>query len=323
MHTGGEPLRVIVDGLPEIKGNTVLEKRAFFKRELDHIRTGLMWEPRGHADMYGCIPVNANDNKADFGLIFTHNEGYSTNCGHAIIAFSKLAVLEGWVKKGEQETSVIIDAPCGRMQAWVHHPGAGKITHVSFESVPSFVVETGIKVADKQGKELSCDIAYGGAYYIYIDCPSNDLSLDADKYQSLIDLAAHVKSRLSASQAITHPFEKDLSFLYGVIYIDTSDHFHSKNMCVFADGEVDRCPTGSGLSGRLALHYHKKELRIGESIEVESIIGSRFKGKVKETCTYGPYEAVIPIIEGNAWVTGYHEFSFDPEDPFSSGFLLK
>lgn len=327
MHTGGEPLRVIVDGFPELKGSSVLECRRYCKEHYDSLRTALMFEPRGHADMYGCILVPPNDEEADFGILFLHNEGYSTMCGHAIIAISTLAVEMDWIDVQEGENTLNIDAPCGRIRSYVTVDG-GKIIGVKFHCVPSFVVALDRKGMIPELGEVTYDLAYGGAFYAYVDLSKNNLDLDLEPewYQKLIQLGMQIKNVVAGQDAeIAHPFEEDLGFLYGTIFIGSSktENVHSKNVCIFAEGEVDRCPTGSGVSGRMAIHWARNEVEKGESIAIESITGSIFKGSVVEEKDYGPFKAIIPQVEGTAHITGQHTFIIDPEDPMKNGFIFR
>lgn len=327
MHTGGEPLRVILGGFPALPGDTILEKRRYCQAHYDHLRTALMHEPRGHADMYGCLLVEPNDDQADFGILFLHNEGYSTMCGHATIAIAKLAVLMNWVDTREGENIIKIDAPCGRLTAFVEVQ-AGEVVGVSFDCVPSFVLSLDAQVQVPGLGTVTYDLAYGGAFYAYVDLQKNklDLDLSRESYAQLIAQGMAIKQAVMASaQQIDHPFEADLSFLYGTIFIDEASRegVDSRNVCIFAEGEVDRCPTGSGVSGRMAIHHRRGEIGVGESMTIESIVDARFVGSVVEELTFGPYPAVIPKVEGNAYVTGQHTFLIDPKDPFRHGFFLR
>jgi len=327
MHTGGEPLRVIVSGFPELKGNSVLEYRRYCKENFDHLRTALMFEPRGHADMYGCILVPPNDDEGDFGIFFLHNEGYSTMCGHAIIAIATLAVEMNWIEVKEGDNILKIDAPCGRITAFTHVKNS-KVTGVRFHCVPSFVVDLD-RTAEIEGLgKVTYDLAYGGAFYAYVDMKKNnfDFDLSSTSYRSLISMGMDIKRAVANQDSeIVHPFEKDLSFLYGTIFIDDSDTpgIDSKNVCIFAEGEVDRCPTGSGVSGRMAIHNARKEIGFGDVMTIESITGSVFKGSLVSEEDYGPFKAVIPQVEGTANITGMHTFCIDPEDPVKNGFILR
>lgn len=328
MHTGGEPLRVIVDGFPELKGNNVLEYRRYCKENYDYLRTALMFEPRGHADMYGCIIVPANDDEGDFGILFLHNEGYSTMCGHAIIAISTLAVEMNWIDVKEGDNILKIDAPCGRIISYanVHE---GKVTGVRFHCVSSFVVGLDREVEVEGIGKVTYDLAYGGAFYAYVDMAKNkfDFDLTSNSYRQLISKGMDIKHAvMNDDEEIAHPFEEDLSFLYGTIFIDNSKQtsgVDSRNVCIFAEGEVDRCPTGSGVSGRMAIHKARKEIDYGEAMTIESITGSVFTGSVVSEEDYGSFKAVIPQVEGTAHITGIQNFIIDPNDPMKDGFILR
>ena len=326
MHTGGEPLRVIMSGFPELHGNNVLEYRRYMRENYDHLRTALMWEPRGHADMYGCILTPPNDDQGDFGIIFIHNEGYSTMCGHAIIAISKLAFQAGWKQAVDGENILKIDAPCGRITSFTKVEN-GIVGAVRFLGVPSFVLKMDQKLKVDGLGEVDLDIAYGGAFYAYVDMDKNDFdfSLSANDYQHLIEYGMRIKKAVQSSDtAILHPVEEDLSFLYGTIFLKTDlSSKSSKNVCIFADGEVDRCPTGSGVMGRMAIHHARKEIEVGGQLTVESITGSKFIGTVHDSTNYGGYSAVIPQVQGSAFITGKHTFIIDPSDPMKKGFLLR
>ncbi len=324
MHTGGEPLRIIIDGYPEILGDTILEKRNYVKENLDHLRTSLMFEPRGHADMYGVIIVEPQNKDSHFGVLFMHNEGYSTMCGHATIAITKLAVELGWVEGAYPITNIKIDAPCGQLNSYAHINKKGEVEKVSFECVPSFVLALNESINVPKIGLVEYDLAYGGAFYAYVDADSISLKLDKENYGKIIDYGRIIKQTImNEKDNIKHPFEEDLSFLYGVIFISQSQNVHSKNVCVFADGEVDRSPTGSGVSGRAAIEYKKNSIKINESITIESILDSRFIVKVVAKVTYDNLDAIIPEVTGNAFITGFHTFIIDENDEFKNGFFLK
>ena len=328
MHTGGEPLRVIVDGFPELKGNSVLEYRRYCKDNYDQIRTSLMFEPRGHADMYGCILLPPNNSDGDFGIIFLHNEGYSTMCGHAIIAISTLAVEMQWIDVTEGDNILKIDAPCGRITSFAEVKN-GKVINVRFHCVPSFVVGLDRTVEVDGIGTVTYDLAYGGAFYAYVDMAKNklDFNLSKDSYRQLITSGMDIKHAvMRTDKNILHPFENDLSFLYGTIFIDNTRQVSgvdSRNVCIFAEGEVDRSPTGSGVAGRMAIHRKRNEIALGEKMTIESITDSVFKGSVVSEEDYGNYIAVIPQIEGTAYITGMQTFVIDPNDPMKDGFILR
>lgn len=327
MHTGGEPLRVILDGFPEPKGNSVLERRRYCKENYDYLRRALLLEPRGHADMYGCVLVPPNDDEADFGIIFLHNNGYSTMCGHAIIAISTLALQMGWVEAREGDNALKIDAPCGRITSFVHLKN-GKVADVRFHGVPSFVVGLDRTVEVEGLGKVTYDLAYGGAFYAYVDLTKHnfDFDLSPASYQQLIANGMAIKRAVAEhDNEIAHPYESDLSFLYGTIFTGRSNtpQIDSRNVCIFAESEVDRCPTGSGVSGRMAIHRARNEIDLNEGMSIESITGSVFKGSVISDLHFGPFKAVIPQVQGTAHITGMHTFCMDPNDPIKNGFILR
>jgi trans-L-3-hydroxyproline dehydratase len=322
MHTAGEPLRIITSGLPEIPGNTILEKRRYFRDHLDHYRTGLMHEPRGHADMYGAVITKPVTSDGHFGTFFLHNEGYSTMCGHAMIALTRMAVETGLVAPG---TGVInIDAPPGRITARAQVED-GKVTRSFFRNVPSFVLIHD-QVANVPGVgKIRFDVSYGGAFYAFVDAASLGLNLFPSDYAKLIDYGRRIKLAVMDQFEIKHPFEPDLSFLYGTIFTGPPSEkgHHSRNVCIFADGEVDRSPTGSGVSARAALHHQRGDLKLEQTATIESIIGTTMTVEIVETISFGPYEAVIPEVSGTSSFTGRNEFWFDPLDPLKHGFFLR
>lgn len=324
LHTGGEPLRVFTRGLPEIKGSTILEKRRYFRDNYDYIRTGTMWEPRGHADMYGAIITEPTSEDGDFGVIFMHNEGYSTMCGHGIIALTTLVLDTGMIEKDGGQPVVRIDAPPGRVTA-VGHRENGRVGYVSFLNVPSFLyLQDQVVNVPGIGKVIF-DIAFGGAFYAFCNAKDFGLGLGARDYSRLIDTGRRIKYAVMDHYEITHPFEADLGFLYGTIFIgDAVDPaHHSRNVCIFAEGEVDRSATGTGVSARAAIHHAKGELAEGKSITIESILGTCMDVRVVETTTFGPYAAVIPEVSGSASITGQNRFYFDPADPLKKGFIYR
>ncbi len=322
-HTGGEPFRIVLSGVPELRGESILDRRRWALEHLEHVRRGLMWEPRGHADMYGALITPPVTEGADFGILFLHNEGYSTMCGHGIIAITKVAIDTGLVAASEPETTLRIDSPAGLVEAraQVRRGVAGDI---SFRNVPSFAADLDCVVETEFGP-VTYDLGYGGAYYAVVDAEKVGVRCVPDDTRALIEAGIRIKRSIVATREIHHPTGDDLGFLYGVIFVEPSPTagVHSRNVCVFAEGEVDRSPTGTGVSARLAIHYARGEVEIGERIVIESLVGSRFGGCVVETARLGDREAVIPEVDGSAFITGLHEFLFDPDDPLSEGFLVR
>jgi proline racemase len=317
-HTGGEPLRVIIDGLPPLEGRTVLEKRRYFREHYDYLRTGLMWEPRGHADMYGAVVTSSAD--ADFDVFFLHNEGYSTMCGHAIIALTKLVVETQLVDKHE----ITFNVPAGRILARAS-VSEGKVIETSFRNVPSFLYLRDQRVDVEEIGRVEFDVSYGGAFYAFVNAQDVQLQLTPEHFDRIIDYGRRIKRAVINNFPIKHPFEDDLSFLYGTIFTAPAlnPSHHSRNACIFAEGELDRSATGSGVSARAALHFAKGELGLNERVTIESILGSTMSVEVVEVTRFGSYDAVIPEVSGTASITGCNEFYFDPEDPFQKGFIFR
>ncbi|TPM59270.1 proline racemase [Mesorhizobium sp. B2-2-4] len=325
MHTGGEPLRIVTGGYPDIPKGTILEKRAHVRDHLDHLRKILMFEPRGHYDMYGALLVEPDLPGADLAVLFMHNEGYSTMCGHAIVALGRYAVDEGLVTKREPVTMVNIEAPCGMVIASVEVRD-GKAGAVSFESVPAFLFARDRKIELPGYGAIGFDIAYGGAFYALADCHQFGLEFGRDRVRDFVDAATALSERLKQEFHLSHPDHADLAFLYGTILTDGRDTFSgepTKNVCVFAEAQVDRSPTGSGVTARLAAMHAKGEIATGQTRTFESIAGSRFSGAVARTAKAGPHEAIIARVGGRAYYCGRAEFIVEPDDELGRGFLLR
>jgi proline racemase len=313
-HTGGEPFRIVTGGVEPLRGATILEKRRDALERLDHVRRLLVFEPRGHADMYGCHVVEPNDAGADLGVVFFHNAGYSTACGHGTIALVTWALDEGVVEKREGETRVVVDVPSGRLETWARVED-GRVRSVRFRNVPAFVWATGLRAGP-----VEVDVAFGGAFYA--SCPER---VEPREVPRLIELGREVKRALEAEYEIAHPLEPELRDVYGVIFWqdEPGDALTQRNVTVFADGEVDRSPCGSGTSARLALLDASGELSEGAELRHLSVVGSEFRGRVVERVDLAGRPAVVTEVEGTAFRTGSAEFVLDPEDELGTGFLLR
>jgi proline racemase len=320
-HAAGEPLRVVIGGIDPIPGKTIVAKRAWAREHLDALRRGLMFEPRGHADMYGAIVTEPVTPDGDLGVLFMHNEGWSTMCGHGIIALTTVAIDTGMLAPAD---IVRIDAPAGRITARPRRDG-GRVRSVAFENVPSFVLDLDAEVDVPGLGRIRYDLAFGGAFYAYVDSAQLGLDISAKDYRGLIDAGWRIKKAVMAARKVPHPFEPELAFLYGTIIGGPAKDpgGHARNVCVFADGEVDRSPTGTGVSGRVAIEHARGRLKEGDPFVVESVIGTRFTGRVLRETEFGPHPAVIPEVEGQAWISGRGEFWFDPDDPLAAGFILR
>jgi len=323
-HTAGEPFRIISGGVPAIHGDTVLDKRLYARENLDHIRALVINEPRGHADMYGCFVIEPNDRDADFGVVFFHNAGYSTACGHGTIALAVWALESGLVNMVEPETNITIDVPSGRLEA-VAAVEDGRVESVRFRNVPSFVYAVGLPVETSVGP-VAADIAFGGAFYACVDAQEVGLGLEAANLAGFISLGREIKDSINDAHEILHPLEPCLRDIYGTIFFAEKEGggpLRQRNVTVFADGEVDRSPCGSGTSARLALLDKSGRLARGDTLSHESIIGTEFGGRVVGETRVGEYDAVITEVEGSAYLTGHHQFVLRRDDPLGTGFLLR
>ncbi|KAJ8269969.1 hypothetical protein GJAV_G00108800 [Gymnothorax javanicus] len=327
MHTGGEPLRIILSGYPEVKGASVLEKRRYVKESLDHLRKVLMFEPRGHYDMYGALIVESEIAESDLGVLFMHNNGYSTMCGHAVIALGRFAVDYGLVKAPvSPETQVNIHCPCGLVRAFVEHAN-GKTGGVRFHSVPAFVFQTDVTVSVPKYGDVVVDISYGGAFYAFVSADRFGLDVRKSRTRDLVDIATAVTAAVKSQVLLHHPSSPDLAFLYGTILTDGNDSFSEEptaNICVFAEAQVDRSPTGSGVTARIALQYHRGLIELGQTRTFQSgATGSELTGKAVQETVCGEFKAVVVEVAGRAYYTGTASFVQESDDNLSAGFLLK
>jgi trans-L-3-hydroxyproline dehydratase len=323
-HTAGEPLRIVVAGYPELAGDDVLARRRDARDRHDALRRALMWEPRGHADMYGAVLSPPVTPGADVSVLFLHNEGYSSMCGHGVIALATVAVETGMVPADGPAARIGMDTPAGLVVAHARIE-EGRVASVAFRNVPSYVVALDATVEVPGLGPVRYDLAFGGAYYAFVDARAAGVQCDTGGLAGLIERGRAIKRAVAEARDVDHPTDPDLGFLYGVVFVDAprDPGAHSRNVCVFADGEVDRSPTGTGVSARAAIHHARGELALGDSLVVESVIGTRFAVRAVETTRFGPYDAVVPEVEGQAFITGRHEFLVDPRDPLGEGVLLR
>ena len=326
-HTGGEPFRIVLGGGPELPGATVLDRREWVLEHADEVRRLLINEPRGHADMYGCYVVPPDDDGAVLGTVFFHKDGYSTACGHGTIALATWAVEDGRVAApADGETELAIDVPSGRVAARVRTAG-GRVQSVAFRNVPAYVTGRQLEVSTSAGV-VRADVSYGGAFYASVRAADLGLRVTAEDLPRLIELGREVKWALNSSGAAQHPGDPRLSGVYGTIWWEDGDSadpavVRQRNVTVFADGEVDRSPCGSGTSARLALLADRGVLTGDRHLLHESIVGSSFVGRVVEDVEVHGRAAVVTEVEGRAHRTGTHTFVLDPDDALGLGFQLR
>jgi proline racemase len=322
-HTAGEPFRIVTGGVDSIPGATILEKRRYALEYLDGVRALLVNEPRGHADMYGCFVTEPVADGSDLGVLFFHNAGFSTACGHGTIALATYALESGLLPADEPETELRIDVPSGTLPV-AAEVRDGRVERVRFRNVPSYVHEERIELDTSRGR-LTVDVAYGGAFYASARAEAADLQVDPPALPELIALGREIKHALEARGEIVHPEESELRDVYGVIFFaeESESPLAQRNVAVFADGEVDRSPCGSGTSARLALLHRQGRLGLGETLLHRSIIGTEFEGRIVEQTEVAGRPAVVTEVAGSAHRTGRHEFVLGPEDPLGTGFLLR
>lgn len=321
-HAGGEPLRIVTAGLPPLPGATILERRAAMLERYDELRRILMWEPRGHADMYGAILTPPVSQHADYGVLFMHNEGYSTMCGHGIIALTTALIETGVHPVDGDQAELGYDAPAGFIQARADI-ASGRVTRVAFTNVPSFVYRERVEIETAYGT-LAVQVVFGGAFYALVDASAAGLSIAPGRITELIEFGMAVKHGVEARLEVIHPLEQELRGIYGTIICDApSPGADGRNLTVFADGEVDRSPCGTGTAARVAWLHATGQLAVGQEFVHESVTGMCFTGRVLETTSVAGLPAVVPEIAGRGFITGFHTFVVEPDDPLAGGFLVR
>ncbi len=314
-HTMGEAARVVIDGIPEIHGTTMMEKKNYMQSKMDNIRKFLMHEPRGHLNMFGAILTEPCNSKCDLGVLFMDSGGYLNMCGHGTIATITVAIEQGII---DQKETIFIDTPSGIVECHVAY-NDGEVHEVSFINIPSFVLKKDVSIlVDGVGK-VEMDIAFGGSFFAIVDAESLDLSLTLDEQDELTELGMKIRDAANEQLDIQHPEVADINTIDLVEFSLPISDKHFKNTVVFGDGQIDRSPCGTGTCAKLAT----LDLAISEEIIQESIIGSKFKGTVVGHTTVQNRKAIIPKITGSAWMTGIHQFSLEATDPYTEGFLLK
>ncbi|XP_060609863.2 trans-3-hydroxy-L-proline dehydratase isoform X1 [Anolis sagrei] len=336
MHAGGEPLRVVPPwgGLSSLSapGLSLLERRRLLltSPELDAARRLLMHEPRGHRDMYGALLVPSELPEADVGALFIHNEGASAMCGHAVLCLARFALDYGLHRGGAPspgEAAVTIHCPCGPVTAFAAWDGSRSGARARFHSVPAFAAATDVSIDVPGYGKVVLDVGYGGAFYAFLSADQLGLDVSSSKIQDLIDAASAVTEAVKSQFKVHHPLIEDVAFIYGTILTDGKDKFSDDptvNICVFADAQVDRSPTGSGVTARIALQYHKGLIQLNQTRTFRSSsTGSLFTGKAIKESKCGDHNAVIVEVAGESFYTGTSTFTLEEEDPLKYGFFLK
>jgi trans-L-3-hydroxyproline dehydratase len=324
-HTAGEPLRLIVGGFPTVEGSTMLERREWVREHHDHLRRAIVLEPRGHTDMYGALITAPEHHGSHAGVLFMHNEGYSTMCGHGIIAVVTIAIERRLLDVGGTD-AILLDAPAGLVRARAHlgtSNGAIRVERVSFENVPSFVLFGGLPVR-VGGREIRADVAFGGAFYAIVDSEAAGIPIVRERLPDLRKAGMEIKHAIDAAHRIVHPDQPGLNGIYGTIFTGppSTGGADLRNVTIFADAEVDRSPCGTGTCAVMAVLSAMGLLEPGRTFTHESIIGTTFRGRVIGETAVGEHDAIVPEIEGEAYITGENTFLIDDRDPLRFGFRL-
>lgn len=321
-HTGGNPTRTLISGLPPLVGETMSEKMLYMEENYDWIRKFLMNEPRGHGVMSGALWTEPCHPDADVGVIYIETGGYLPMCGHDTIGFCTALVEAGLIEVHEPFTNINIDTPAGLIAVNIKVTN-GKAEEVTFNNVPAFLLKS-IEIDVEGIGHVECDIAYGGNFYGIIDARKLDLQLVENNSTTIINQAIDIRNAINATEEVIHP---EYPFIAGLTHIEFyTDPVHPeadvKNTVIVPPGGIDRSPCGTGTSAKLATLYKNKEIGIDELFVHESIVGTLFKAKVLEETKVKELDAVITEVTGSAWIMGNHRFFYNEKDPLREGYLL-
>lgn len=327
-HVGGEPLRLIVEGFPAPRGKSLADKRDWAHRHADHLRRLVMLEPRGCRDMSGAVFTEPTSLGSHAGVLFMNGDGFSFMCGHGIIAVTTIALERGIIVPGGDGTSLALDTPAGTVRATVawrdeQEDRSRKVARVSFLNVPSFVMHGGLEVA-LGTRRVRADVAFGGAFYAIVDGESVGVPLDAAHVPELRRFGVEIKSAIDRALTVVHPLEPRLAGIYGTIFTGPPQGGSAdlRNVTVFANGAIDRSSSGTGTAAVMTVIDAMGLVDDQRPFVQESIIGSTLSGRVAARTMVGEFPAIVPEIEGSAWITGEHTFILDPDDPIDEGFSL-
>ncbi|TQK50535.1 proline racemase [Streptomyces sp. SLBN-118] len=322
-HTEGMPTRVITGGIGVIPGATMAERRLHFIEHLDHIRTLLMYEPRGHAAMSGAILQPPTRPDADFGVLYIEVSGLLPMCGHGTIGVATVLVETGMVPVSEPVTTVRLDTPAGLVTVEVQ-VADGAATAVTFTNVPAFCAALDNKISVPGHGTVTYDLAFGGNFYAFVELDALGLPFDRTRKDELLAAGLAIMDAINASpQRPVHPEQPEIAGVKHVyLAASGSNARHSRHAMAIHPGWFDRSPCGTGTSARMAQLYARRQLPLGRDFVNESFIGTRFTGRLIEKTTVGGLPAVVPTVTGRAWITGTAQYFLDPDDPFPGGFLL-
>ena len=319
-HTEGEPTRIVIAGLPNIPGKSIAEKRDYIMKNMDWIRTAVIFEPRGHIDSFGAILLPATSEEADFGLIFMDSGGYLDMCGHGTMGVATALVELGFVKPAEPITEIKFETPAGTVIAKVHVKN-GRIQNVTVRDVPSFFVKT-VKLEIPNIGKITADISFGGNFYVLVDASQIGIEVKPRNIKKLIDLGLKIREIANKSVKVKHPTKPFINKIKLVMFYEEVSKREFKNVVIFGKGSFDRSPCGTGTASRLAALYAKNKISMGEEIVSQSIIGTKFIARIVEKTRIGEYIAIIPELTGRAYITAQTYIIIDKNDPLRYGFLV-
>lgn len=322
-HTAGEPVRVVLSGIPAVVGETMAEKKQYMKEHLDHFRTLLMQEPRGHNDMFGAIIIPPTTGRAQYGILFMDNAGYLDMCGHSVIGVTTVLIEIGMIESNEPETSVVFDTPAGLIRSYAKVRG-NRVSEVSVANVSSFLYAKDVELDLPGVGRVFSDVAFGGNFFATVDVKSLRVLLHPDSLPKLVYLGMEVKRAINEKIRVQHPTKEHINRVELVEIYERPDLSvpFSKSVVVFGNGQFDRCPCGTGTSATMAVLYGRGRLSLGTEFTAESIIGTRFRGKLVREVKVGDFIAVDPVVTGAAYITGIQQFVVDPSDPVKYGFRV-
>lgn len=326
-HTAGEAARLVTAGIPKIPGKDMVEKKQYFIEHLDDVRKSVMFEPRGHQDMFGAFLLPPTKEEADFGLVFMDTGGYLNMCGHNTIAAVTVAVETGMVdvEEGATEKEVVVETPAGLIYATAKLKDNGaKVKEVSFRNVESFLYKRDVELDVEGVGHVKFDISFGGSFFCIISADQLGLEVKPENASKLKEAGLKIRDAINANIEIQHPTLAHIKTVDLVEIYDKPSHPEAtfKNVVVFGDGNIDRSPCGTGTSAKLATLYAKGELKPGEPFVYESILGTLFKGRIVEERKLADFDAIIPEITGSGYILGFSNYVYDPDDSLTYGFLL-
>ena len=326
-HTAGEDARLVTAGVPKIPGKDIVEKKQYLIDNLDDLRKSVMFEPRGHQDMFGAFLLPPTKEEADFALIFMDTGGYLNMCGHNTIAAVTAAVETGMVdvEEGATEKEVVVETPAGLIYATAKLKDNGaKVKEVSFKNVESFLYKRDLELDVEGVGHIKFDISFGGSFFCILSADQLGLEVKPENASKLKEAGLKIRDAVNANIEIQHPTLSHIKSVDLVEIYDKPSHPEAtyKNVVVFGDGNIDRSPCGTGTSAKLATLYAKGELKPGEPFVYESILGTLFKGRIVEERKLADFDAIIPEITGSGYILGFSNYVYDPDDALTYGFLL-